>query len=231
VNLRPRHPALFLVALLVAYALWYSLAGERREQTAVRGFRAPLTLVNIPRDLVITSSVPDSVSVQLRGPLSAVFASGAPLEVLLDLAEAQPGVQSFTISETTIQLPSQVEVVSIEPAEVTLELEQLERRTLPVRPIVDGSPALGFVVAGIRVAPARLTVQGPGSLLEALDEVETTALTIEGATEPVEATVEPRLPHPLLRSVTAVPLLVVVDVAPEPTPTPTPTPEPRQRRR
>jgi len=229
--LRPRYPALFVVALLAAYLLWYGMAGERREETAVRGFKPPLTLVNIPRELVITSNVPDSVAVQLRGPLSAVFESGTPLEVLLDLSDARPGIQSFVIGETTIRLPPEVEVLTVEPAELTLVLERLERRTLTVRPILEGSPAPGFVVGEVRVAPAQLVVQGPGSLLAALEEVETIPLSVEAATSPLEATVEPRLPHPLLRSLTAVPLLVVVEVAPAPTPTPTPTPAPRRGRR
>jgi YbbR domain-containing protein len=219
---------LFLMALVAAYLLWYGLAGQRREETAMRGYKAPLTLVNLPNDLVITSSVPETVAIQIRGPLSGVDTTSQPLEVLLDLSEARPGLHDFDISEDEIVHPSAVSIVSVEPATITLQLERLETAILPVQPLIEGAPAPGFVLGDTRVAPPQLAVQGPGSLLGALEEVETTVVSVEGATSAVEATVQPRLPHPLLRSVTAVPLLVVVEI--DPAPTPTPTPEPRRRR-
>ena len=211
-SLRPRHPLLLLVALLAAYLLWYSESGKRREETAVRSVRAPLTLVNLPPALVITSSVPDTVALQLRGPLSQSLDSRTPLEVLLDLSGARTGTQTLTISEADLQLPAEVRLVSIDPAEITLEIERLESAILPVRAVLEGTPAPGFTIGAVRVVPPQLKVQGPASLLQALTSVETTAVSVEGAADVVEATAQPRLPHPLLRSLTAVPLLVVVEV-------------------
>jgi YbbR domain-containing protein len=223
VRLRPRHPLLFLLALLIAYMLWYSLGGQRRERTAVRGFKAPLTLVNLPRDLVITTSVPDTVAVQLRGPLNVTGDPSMPLEVLLDLSDARSGVHTYPIIEGDIQTHPEVTVVSVDPAAITLELERLETITLPVRPTVEGTPAPGFAISEVRVAPAQLAIQGPGSLLTALEDVETSPVSVEGAVGSVEATVQPKLPHPMLRSLTAVPLLVVVELMPTPAATPTPS--------
>jgi len=231
VKLQPRYPVLFLVALVAAFLLWYGLAGQRREQISVRGFKVPLTLVNIPADLVLTSNVPDTVSVQLRGPLARTLENSPPMEVLLDLANARPGVHGLPISEENLRLPSEVSMVSVDPASITVELERLQVVALPVRPVLEGSPAPGFVLGTQRVAPQQINVQGPGSLLEALREVETTPVSIEGATGAIEVSVQTRLPHPLLRSLTAVPILVVVEIVPEPTPEPSPTPTPRRRRR
>jgi YbbR domain-containing protein len=214
---------LLLVAFVAAYLLWYALAGQRREETAVRSFKAPLTLVNIPRDLVITSSVPDTVAVQVRGPLSGMFESRAPLEVLLDLSDARPGLHTYAIADNEIQLPPEVTLVSVDPAEVILEFERLETVVLPVQATIEGAPAPGFVLGEVRVAPAQLPVQGPSSLVGALDHVETAAVSVEGATAVVEATVHPQLPPPL-RSLTALPLLVVVEVTAEPIAEQTPTP-------
>ena len=219
-KLRPRYPLQFLVSLLAAFLLWYGLAAQRGREVSVRGVRAQLTLVNIPRDLVLTSSVPDSVAVQLRGPLSRALDPGTPLEVLLDLSDARPGTNSYPINGGDIPLPSEVEVVSVEPSAIVLELERRQTLNLAVRAILEGVPAPGFVVGEVRTMPATVRVQGPESRLAELEFVETAPVSIEGATAPVEGSVPPVLVDPSLRALSVAPIQVVVDVQPEPTPTP-----------
>lgn len=224
--LRPQHPLHFMVALVVAILLWYGLAGQKNENISVRGVKAALTLVNMPRELVLMSSVPDTISLQLRGPLSKSLDAAAGLEVYLNLADARPGTGSFTIDAAGIPLPDDVEVVSIEPSAITLELERLISANIALMPVVEGVPAPGFAIGEIRISPLQVNVQGPESRVLELERVETTPISVEGATGPVEATVLPLLPDPLLRSLTVVPLVVIVDVvASDTTPTPTPTSE------
>lgn len=221
--LRPRHPVHFLVALVAAILLWQGLAGQKDENISVRGVKAALTLVNMPRDLVLMSSVPDTISLQLRGPLSKSLSAAAGLEVYLDLADARPGVTAMTIDADGIGLPDEVTVESIEPATITLELERLISETIVLQPMVEGVPAPGFTIGEIRISPIQVSVQGPESRVLELESVETTSISVEGAAGPIEATVLPRLPDPLLRSLTVVPILIIVDVVPLDT-TPTPTP-------
>ena len=215
---RPRHPMQFMVALIAAFLLWYALAAQRSENISVRGVKARLTLVNIPRDLILTSSVPDTVSLQLRGPLSRALDSSNPPEVLLDLADARPGLNSYPINEGDIPLPAEVDVVSVDPPAITLELERQATRQVPVRPVIDGVPATGFMVGDIRALPSQYTVQGPESLLLALEYVDTGVTSVEGATGPIEAMTQPVLPDPLLRPLGPGTIQVFVDVVPEPPP-------------
>jgi YbbR domain-containing protein len=205
----------FLVALVAAFLLWYALAAQRSENISVRGVQARLTLVNMKRDLVLMSSVPDTVSLQLRGPLTRALNSANPPEVLLDLSDARPGLNSYPINASDIPLPAEVEVVGVDPPAITLELERQETRQVMVRPTITGAPAPGFVVGDVRVVPAQFTIQGPESLLTALEYVETGPISIEDATGPVTAMVEPVLPDPLLRAIGVGPIQVVVDIAPE----------------
>ncbi len=220
---RPRHPLHFVIALVTAVLLWYGLAGQRDENISVRGVKAALTLVNMPRNLVLMSSVPDTISLQLRGPLTQSLDVATGLEVYLDLADARPGSSSYTIDADAIRLPQGVEVVSIEPASITLELERLITANVPLQPVVEGVPAPGFAIAAIRVLPTQVNVQGPESRVAVLERVDTSPVSVESAAGPIEATVTPRLNDPLLRSLTVVPLVVSVMVVPmEGTPTPIP---------
>lgn len=221
-KLRPRYPVLFFIAVLAAFLLWYGLAAQRTREISVRGVRAQLTLVNIPSNLVLVSGVPDSVLVQLRGPLSRALDPRTPLEVLLDLSNAQPGSNSYPINETDIPLPPEIEVVSVEPAAISLELERRQTLNVPVRPDVQGTPATGYVIASIRVVPVQVAIQGPESRLDGLDFVATTPVSVAGATGPIEANVQPLLPDPLLRLLASIPIQVIVEIRPQPTPTPVP---------
>lgn len=212
--LRPRHPLHFVVALVAAILLWYGLAGQQDQNISVRGVKTALTLVNMPRELVLMSSVPDTISLQLRGPLTKSLSAAAGLEVYLDLSEARPGTSSFTIDAAGISLPSDVEVVSIEPSAITLELERLISNNISLQPLIEGVPAPGFTIGEVRISPVQVNIQGPESRVLELEVVETTPISVEGATGPVEATVLPSLTDPLLRSLTVVPLVVIADIVP-----------------
>lgn len=213
-NLRPRYPMQFLIAVIAAFLLWYALAAQRSEDISVRRVNARLTLVNIPRDLVLTSSVPDTVSLQLRGPLTRTLDSSNPPEVLLDLSDAQPGLHSYPINEIDIPLPAEVDVVSDLPA-ITLELERQESRLVPVRPVIEGVPAPGFVLGEVRAVPTHYTVQGPESRLQALEFVSTRPISVEGAAGPMEALAQPLLPDPLLRALGLGAIQIIIDITPE----------------
>lgn len=221
-RLRPRYPIQFLVSLLAAFLLWYGLSAQRGRDISVRSVRAQLTLVNIPADLVLVSGVPDSVSAQLRGPLSRTLDPRTPLEVLLDLSDAQPGTASYPIDAANMPLPAEVEVVSLEPTTISLQFERRQTLIVTVRPTIEGQPAPGFELGAVRATPVQVPVQGPESHLVDLESVTTEPLSVEGATGTVTRMVRPILPDPQLRLLSAVPIQVIAEVRPLPEPTPTP---------
>lgn len=91
-------------------------------------------------------------------------------------------------------------------------------RSLALSPTVEGSPAPGFVVNLVQVDPPRITVQGPESRLSTLENVTTSALSVEGATGSIEAVVTPLLTDPLLRVLTGSPVTIRVNIALQPQP-------------
>jgi YbbR domain-containing protein len=204
----------FLVALIAAFLLWYVLAAERSENISVRGVPAPVEVVNIPGDLELMSPVPDTVLLQLKGNLS-ILDPRSPPQVLIDLFNAVPGQIDYLVTASTISLPDEIEVINANPESISLELERVETRQVPVRPAIAGVPAPGFVIGEVRAIPAQVAIQGPVSLLLDLEFVETTLISIEDASGPIEALVEPLTPDPLLRPVGIGPIQVVVDIMPE----------------
>jgi YbbR domain-containing protein len=106
--------------------------------------------------------------------------------------------------------------VDLEPASVHVTIPvytNMETRSLPVNPIVTGTPGAGFRVAAIEVAPVAVTVQGDGDQLAGLASADTAPVSVSGATRNISATVALQLPT----GVTAIDAqTVIVRVAIEP---------------
>ena len=224
---RPRYPSLFFGALIVAIFLWYSLALPRRERISEKQVSVPLTLVNIPTDQVITGDYPRSVTARLRGPLTRIRTAESEnaLEAVLDLSGASEGLRTYPVTQSQLVVPQElegIELVSFDPSEITLQIERRDTVSLPVAATIEGEPAEGYAVTQVQVTPQRVTVQGPGSLLVELTEVASTPVSIEGQTTTIEASVQPRLSHPLLRVLQPGPLMVTVEIAPIAAPPPEP---------
>ncbi len=173
-----------LLSLFLAITLWFVVSAPRREGFSERAFAAPLSLVRMPRDLVITTPVPDTVSVRLRGRGSDLRSlSSQNLEVTLDLISAQPGDVTITLLRRAINVPPQIEVISIEPAKVHFRVEQVRQRYVSIRPFLVGQPPAGYAIGDPTVSPDRALVSGPASQVRNLSEVATERIIMTGRTE------------------------------------------------
>lgn len=216
-----------LLALAIALALWFSLSGERRERTSERTYHVPLSIVNIPPHSLVASAMPPSVDVRLRAPFTA-FRQLEPdrLEAVLDLKEATPGDRVYRLTSDDVNVPPEVEVISISPQEIPFRLDTVEEKTLPVAPAVVGDPAPGLRVAGVQAVPATAHLSGPASVLAKMTEVATVPVSVAGrnTTFTVPAALAVSAPGLRLRQAPGVAVTVRLEAIP-PTPEPAPTPK------
>jgi len=213
-----------LLALAIALALWFSLSGERRERTSERTYHVPLSIVNIPAHSLVASAMPPSVDVRLRAPFTA-FRQLEPdrLEAVLDLKEAAPGDRVYRLTPDDVNVPPEVEVISISPQEIPFRLDTLEEKTLPVVPVVVGDPAPGLRVAGARAEPPTVRLAGPATALARMTEVATVPVSVAGrtATFTIPAAIAVSDPGLRLRQAPGVTVTVRLEpAAPSETPTP-----------
>src|SRR5215212_1503988 len=103
-----------VLSLLLAFTVWFVVSAPRREPVSERAFAVPLSLVRMPREMVITDQVFDAVTVRLRGRISDLRSlSSQNLEVTLDMSWIQPGDATITLLPKAINVPPQIEVISI----------------------------------------------------------------------------------------------------------------------
>lgn len=87
--------------------------------------------------------------------------------------------------------------VDVDPVSTRVRLPiftDRQTKTLPVRPVVAGSPAAGFEVASVAVDPLVVAVEGDVDDLVQLEVADTAAVSITGVTSDIIATTRLELP-------------------------------------
>jgi YbbR domain-containing protein len=212
--------ALKLLSLLLACVVWFIVSAPRREAPSERAFAAPLSLIGVPRELVITTPVPDTVSVRLRGRSSDLRSlSSQNLEVTLNLSWAQPGEAEITLRPQAINVPPDVEVISIDPTKLHFHVEQLRQRAVRIRPFLVGQPPVGYTAGDPTLDPDQALVSGPASQIRTISEVATERIIMTGRTETFTQSVAVVSDTPLVRVIEPLTTQVTVPVTAEIGPT------------
>lgn len=176
-----------LIALFLAFTFWFVVSAPRRERVTERPFAVPISIFGLRRDLIITTSVPNSVNVRLRGRESDLRSLSAQnLEVSLDLSWASQGDARMTLRPQAINAPPDVEVISIDPATITFRVEQLRNRAVPIRPFLVGSVPDGYVIGTPTASPDSALISGPASQVRNISEVTTERINMTGRTDTFE---------------------------------------------
>ncbi|HVN88087.1 MAG TPA: CdaR family protein [Candidatus Binatia bacterium] len=168
-----------LVSLAVAFGLWaFVNASERDTEQALQ---VALELRDIPIAMMITSPRVDFVDLRVSGPRTLLSRIDSKrLMIPLDLSGLHPGPAVFRITADSLNLPRGVKVARITPAQITIDLERIVRRTVPVRLQLAGKLPPGLHVVDTRVSPETIEVIGPASAIEDLKGPETEPLNLTG---------------------------------------------------
>jgi YbbR domain-containing protein len=212
------------VSLFLAFVVWFIVSAPRRERVSEKAFAAPVVLIGMPRDLVITTPVPDNVNVRLRGRVSELRSlSSSNLEVTVDLSWATPGDATITLRPQAINSPPDVEVIAIDPNKLRFRVEQLRQRVVPIRPFLVGDLPSGYISGEPTMQPEQALISGPASQIRKINEVATERIIMTGRTDTFTQNVAVVSDSPLVRVVepltvqVTVPVLVEVGPAEETT--------------
>ena len=207
-----RNTGLKVLALALATLLWLTVAGEH---VGERVMRVPLEFHNIPPDLEMVGDPPNAVDVRVRGS-SGVISRLQPGDVVasLELGGARPGSRLIHIEE--IRAPYGVEVAQVTPATVSLELEKMATRMVPIVPALEGEPAPGFVAGRVTSEPPTVKVVGPESRVRQMSEATTEPVVVTGTREQVRDSVTVGLADSAVRLADAQTAIVTVEVLPAP---------------
>jgi YbbR domain-containing protein len=151
----------------------------------------------VPPDLQVRPPILDTTEVTVSGTQSAVSQVVAAVAVV----RIDPSGVSIDaeVDLTPVDIRGQtVSLVSLDPSSVRVKIivgSQLQDRTIPVNPVVTGTPANGFELASIDSSPPAVTVEGDVETITALTKIDTQPVSISGAASDVAQTVGLILPQ------------------------------------
>jgi YbbR domain-containing protein len=161
---RPKNWVLKLISFFFALFLWYFVAGEDKVDM---NLFMPIEIVNLPRDLVISNQFKKQLEVTVTGQRSLIRGlSDQNITRSVDLSHAKPG--KFVIENTpeSIPFPWGINVLRLQPATVTLLIDRLIEKKLPVKPVISGSPPPEFELTSLVLEPSTITITGPKNILD-----------------------------------------------------------------
>ena len=182
-----------LVSVLAAILLAYSVTSERN--TSVLSFNVPIEIKNVPDDKVLVRPTRRMAQVTVRGPsflVGPMVASPPPLKVVVpdDVGERL----EVSLKTADLAVPSMIEVVGVEPSEMELVFEPVERKEFKVEVPRVGQLPKELTLSKVDVEPRMATVKGPRSELKQLRFIESEPIDLSDVSETQTVTLNLRNP-------------------------------------
>lgn len=156
-----------VVAVLLALALWFYV-NEERNPTTEDVLQVPLEVENLAFALVVADK-PQEVEVRLQGRRE-LLARLSPRQVraFVDLQGEGEGVLIKTVEVT---VPPNLRLVTVTPSQVSIRLDRISERQMPVVVEIEGRAADGYRALEPMTDPVEVIVGGPQELLNRIDRV------------------------------------------------------------
>lgn len=191
------NPLQKLLALGLAITIWIFAPAPNKSNLTEIQFFVPMSYVNLPKDLDIVSDRLQSVSVSVEVPASEVQKANPSLfQAVIDLEDAVPGEQTYELNRDNVKIQDSlnVRITRVTPSSMDLVFEEIIEKTLPIKPVFVGEVSKGYVRERVDMQPAFITVRGPKSVAEKIEQLETKAIDIENLNSHIEMSVQISLP-------------------------------------
>ena len=174
-KLRKSFPT-FLTALILAITVWI-IAVTANDPAENRSYPRSVEIEVVGQDtnLVMTSNLPTNLSIILNTPQSVwetILSAQSPVRAIVDLSGLTAGTHQVDLQVQVSVRP--VKIVSYSPRSISVTLENLSSKVVPLTLDVRGDPAIGYQAADPELDIEQITVTGPVSQVDKVAEVRAT---------------------------------------------------------
>lgn len=150
----------------------------------------------ISEGLTITGPRMKGIEVRVSGSKSVIERlSDRKLTYPMDLSNVTAGVNTLKIQAGRISLPGDVSIIKITPSFLTVRVENEIKKELAVKISHSGKPAAGFFIADVAAKPSSITLRGPESVLDPIQEAMTKTIDVSGLSESFKKEIAIDLPE------------------------------------
>ena len=149
------------LAVIVAIGCWIFVMNDQNPQIE-NTYTVPIGIVNAPEGYQISKDV-EEVKLKVRAPRS-LFSNveTSSFRAYVDLNGVENGIHDLQIQTV---LPSGFELISAGPTKVSINVDKIEQKEVPVRLNLSGIPGDDKVVASVEQSLQNITIEGPVSIL------------------------------------------------------------------
>jgi YbbR domain-containing protein len=168
-----------LMSLVLAAFTWFFVKGITSDWRLIEG--VPLE-VKARTGLTVLQTSASTVNVTVRGTREDVRqVSRQDLSAVVDLSQDnRVGPIAVKLTPKSIRHSRRVQVSEIEPAEVTVNVDQVIERELPVRTQYSGELPPGLSIEREVIEPPTIRERGPKTLLNGMTSVSTLPIDVTG---------------------------------------------------
>ena len=154
-----------IFSVLIASLLWVALVDEPE---LIETVTVPVEYRNLSNTLDLSPDAPGQIQLQVRGSRSRLNdVSSERTNIVLDLAAMiQPSTRTYTIQESSINLPPTVTLIRAMPSQLRVKLERRLYKELPVRLEFEVPQPAKLKIVSAEIIPALIKVVGPESRIQ-----------------------------------------------------------------
>lgn len=176
---------LLLTAFLLSVAVWI-MAVTSSDPSIEKAYpnNVPVEIIGQGSDLVITTDLPEKISLTLRAPTSiwsSLLAQKVPVRAVMDISGLGEGTHTVPIQVQIGIKP--VEISSYSPRSATVELETLKTQQFDIRLINQGALAVGYQSNPAEMSESTVLVSGAKSFVEKVSEVRAVVKLTDAKTD------------------------------------------------
>ncbi len=196
-RLRGSNIGLRILAVSLAIGLWIFVnAGERG---SVESLTVPVSYASLPAGMVIVNNPPKEVKIEVTGPRTLLsLLDPERLTLKIDTRSLAAGQSEFKIYPAMFNVGRNTAVTSISPDQLSLDIDRLVTRDVPVHLAVENRVANGYTISSVDINPPSVTVVGPSRYVAPLTFVSTEPFDLKGIAAETNRSVEIVPPDPSL---------------------------------
>ena len=173
-----------IFALFMAVFVWLQSQLVNEHRTVVN---LPVNLRSIPKNITL-EKLPQNIPFIVKGKgYDIIKLVLSHTKVSVDASKIQPGIELISLTDYTIDLPENVSVTLIGPAdqhEIAVKADEFHQKRVPVKlGFADTLTRQKFESLKYEIIPNRVVVFGPKSKVQAIQAVVTELITREMSTK------------------------------------------------